>query len=162
MMRRLVLLTVLVLVGCGVPTPPPAPAIVVKPVSTEPGEVELSEAVVTFLEPNQAKFEVKYRFTKGQPDKYYLLELRFPGTKNHASKTMEMWELKPNGVIRDTAFLHHGKAEKFELKLSEASSPMAGLRILNEVVPATRTAPCLHSRYTISIRPVESSSTRCL
>src|SRR5438874_473281 len=78
-----------------------APAQAAQPVSTEPGEIELSDPKVTFTQPNRVRFEVRYRFTKGKPDKYYLCDVSFPGTPNHASKPMESWELKSEGVIRD-------------------------------------------------------------
>src|SRR5690242_19209273 len=69
--------------------------------SAEPGEIELSDPRVTFTEPNRVQFEVRYKFTKGQPDKYYLCEIFFPGTPNHGAKPMDSWELQSEGVIKD-------------------------------------------------------------
>src|SRR5438067_386139 len=106
----------LVFSGCGQPTRAPLATVAqAAPVSTEPGEIELSEPKVTFTPPNRVRFEVHYRFTKGKPDKYYLCEVSFPGTTNHAAKPMESWELKSEGVIRDGIILSKPPVEQFEI-----------------------------------------------
>src|SRR5262245_18945708 len=68
--------------GCGPRAAAPGPAVVqaTQPVSTEPGEIELSVPKVTLAGASTVRFEVRYRFTKGRPDKYYLCEISFPGT----------------------------------------------------------------------------------
>jgi hypothetical protein len=121
------------LAGCGggKTGPGPAPAQTVEPVSTEPGEIELSDAKVTLKESNRIDFEVRYRFTKGKPDKYYMCEVSFPGTTNHASKPMESWELKPEGVIRDGITLSGPPVRTFEIRVSEANSPQDGYKVIS-------------------------------
>jgi hypothetical protein len=124
----------LLLSGCGQPTAGPVVTTQAVPPSTEPGEMELSEPKVTFSPPNRVRFEVRYRFTKGRPDKYYLCEVTFPGTSNHAAKPMESWELKPAGVIKDTIILSNPPVEKFEVRVSEAESPQNGYKNISNVV----------------------------
>ena len=85
--------------------------------------MELSDPTVTLLEPTLVQVEVRYRFTKGQPDKYYACEVSFPGTPNHGVKMMESWELKPEGVIRDKFQLRQPGAKSFEIYLAETPSP---------------------------------------
>ncbi|MCI0701431.1 MAG: hypothetical protein L0241_10155 [Planctomycetia bacterium] len=104
------------------------------PVSTEPGEIELSDPQVTFTEPNQVRFEVRYRFTKGKPDKYYMCEVSFPGTMNHGAKPMESWELKSEGVIKDGITLSKPPVQTFEIRVSEADSPQKGYKTISNVV----------------------------
>lgn len=111
-----------------------ATARITQPVSTDPGEVELSEPRVTFEEPNRVRFEIKYRFTKGRPDKYYMCEVSFPGTTNHAAKPMESWELKAEGVIADGVVLSKPPVTSFEITLSEAASPQDGYKKISNVV----------------------------
>jgi hypothetical protein len=108
--------------------------VVVQHVSRAPGEVELSGPRVTLLEPNIVQFEVKYRFTKGQPDKYYSCDVSFPGTPNRGVKTMMSWELKPEGVIRDKIELKKPGAKSFEIYLSETPSPQEGYKKISNVV----------------------------
>jgi hypothetical protein len=102
-------------------------------VSTEPGEIELSEPKVTLDGPNRVRFEVRYRFVKGRPDKYYMCEISFPGTANHGSKPMESWELKPEGVIKDGIVLSKPPVKTFEIRVSEASSPQDGYKKISNV-----------------------------
>jgi hypothetical protein len=121
--------------GCNKPADAPGTgtARTTRPVSTEPGEIELSEPKVTFTEPNRVQFEVKYRFVKGQPDKYYLCDISFPGTPNHGMKPMESWELKPEGVIKDGIVLSRPPVKTFEIKVSEATSPQDGYKKISNV-----------------------------
>ena len=131
-----VLLVVAVLgVGCG-QRAEPLPTVVADagPVSTEPGRIELYEPVVTFTEPNLVRFEVKYRFTQGRPDKYYLCEVAFPGTPNTGMKPMSSWELKPEGVIRDGIVLTKPPVTTFAIKVSETTSPQSGYTPCSNVV----------------------------
>src|SRR5262249_188829 len=99
----------------------------------EPGEIALSDPKVTLAEPNRVRFEVRYRFTKGKPDKYYLCEISFPGTPNHGAKPMESWELKSEGVIRDGIVLHKPPVQTFEIRVSEADSPQKGYKKISNV-----------------------------
>jgi hypothetical protein len=115
-------------------TPAAIDAKVVEPLSKEPGEIELTAATVTFSEPNIARFEVHYRFTKGKPNKYYLCEVSFPGTPNHGAKPMERWELKPEGTIRDGIVLSKLPVTKFEIRISEAYSPQDGYKKISNVL----------------------------
>ena len=126
----------LLFTGCGPQAAAPGtPAVqTTRPVSTEPGEIELSDPKVTFVQPNLVRFEVSYRFTKGKPDKYYLCEILFPGTPNHGAKPMESWELKPEGVIEDGIVLSKPPAQTFEIRVSEADSPQNGYKTISNVV----------------------------
>jgi hypothetical protein len=105
-----------------------------KIVSTEPGEIELFDPRVTFAEPNLVRFEVRYRFTKGKPDRYYMCDVSFPGTKNHGAKPMDSWELKSEGVIKDGIVLSMPPVETFEIRMSEAVSPDKGYKKISNVV----------------------------
>jgi hypothetical protein len=122
--------------GCGQRAAPPGAAAVptTQPVSTEPGEIELSDPKVILAEGNTVRFEVRYRFTKGKPDKYYLCEISFPGTQNHGAKPMESWELKSEGVIKDGIVLHKPPVQTFEIRVSEAVSPQNGYKKISNVV----------------------------
>ncbi len=60
-------------------------------------EIELSEPKLVFVPPELLKFEVKYKFTKGSPNKSYVCMINFPGTKNQGQKPMEAWEMKMTG-----------------------------------------------------------------
>ena len=113
--------------------PDPATAQATQPVSTEPGRIELSDPKVTFEEPNLVRFEVRYKFTKGRPEKYYMCEVTFPGTTNVGAKSMESWELKPEGVIKDGIVLTKPPVEKFEIRVSEADSPQDGYKLISNV-----------------------------
>jgi hypothetical protein len=117
------------------PPPPPVAAVATdQPVSTEPGEVELSDPRATFEEPNLVRVEVRYRFTKGQPDKYYMVDVAFPGTKNHGTKPMMGSSMSSEGVIKDTFELFAGPATKFEIRMSEANAPRDGYKPISNVV----------------------------
>lgn len=127
---------VILVAGCG-QNPNPTTGVEVRntePVSTEPGEIELSAPTATFAAPNTVRFEVNYRFTKGKPDKYYMCEIVFPGTPNHGSKPMESWELKADGTIKDGIVLSSPPVETFEIRLSEADSPQNGYKLISNVV----------------------------
>jgi hypothetical protein len=121
------------------PAPGPAPAAVqiIPPVAAEPGEIELADPKVTLAEPNIVRFQVRYRFTKGKPEKYYLCEISFPGTTNHGAKPMESWELKSEGVIKDGIVLSKPPVETFEIRVSEADSPQNGYKTISNVVRGT-------------------------
>lgn len=130
----LILLPVMLLLSaCGPRTAAPAVTAQEKPTSTEPGEMELFEPKATFAPMNRVRIEVRYRFTKGRPDKYYLWEISFPGTTNHGARPMDSWELKPEGVFRDVVQLTNAPVEKFEIRCSEAESPHNGYKIISNV-----------------------------
>jgi hypothetical protein len=114
--------------------PPPAVVQVTDPVSTEPGQIELFDPTVTLKEANTVYFEVRYRFTKGKPDKYYLCEIAFPGTSNHGAKPMDARELKSEGVIKDGIMLSKPPVQTFEIRVSEADSPQNGYKLISNVV----------------------------
>ena len=116
--------------GCGQRALPPSAVVVhaTQAAPSEPGEIELSDPIMTLQKPDRVQFEVKYRFTKGKPEKYYLCEISFPGTANHGAKPMESWELKPEGVIKDGIVLSKLPVQTFEIHVSEADSPRTGIR----------------------------------
>jgi hypothetical protein len=125
----------ILLAGCGQQAEAPGTvAQVNRPVSTKPGEIELSDPVVTLAESNTVRFEIKYRFIQGNPEKYYLCEISFPGTPNYGVKPMESWELKSQGVIKDTIVLFKPPVQTFEIRMSEADSPQNGYKIISNVV----------------------------
>ncbi len=126
---------VLPVAGCGEQPPNPPTAVVVQTTvaaPTEPGQIELSDPLVTFQEPDRVQFEVRYRFTQGQPSKHYLCEISFPGTANLGAKTMASWELKPAGVIKDAVVVAE-KPASFEIRFSEADSPQNGYKLISNV-----------------------------
>jgi hypothetical protein len=135
----LLLPVVLFFTACGQrPAAPEAPAIEEAPSGPpEPGQIELSDPQVTFVEPNQVRFEVRYKFTKGKPSKYYLCEISFPGTPNHGAKPMEKWELKAEGVIKDGVVLSKPPVQTFEIRVSEADSPQNGYKPNSNTVSGT-------------------------
>ncbi|HET6575981.1 MAG TPA: hypothetical protein VFG68_20440 [Fimbriiglobus sp.] len=126
---------VVLFAGCNqrAATPGTATSQTARPVSTEPGAIELSDPKVTFEEPNRIRFEVHYKFTKGGPEKYYLCEVTFPGTANVGAKSMESWELKPEGVIKDGIILTKPPVKTFEIRVSEANSPDEGYKLISNV-----------------------------
>jgi hypothetical protein len=105
-----------------------------------PSEVELSDPKVSLREPaakdEQAivMFEVKYRFTKGGPHRYYSCDISFPGTPNHGTKNMQGWELKAEGVIKDGIELRQRPVTYFEIYVSEAPSPQGPYKRISNVV----------------------------
>jgi hypothetical protein len=119
--------------GCGRKTPAPVEISVTPPEAQVPGEIQLSDARVTLLEPTVVQFEVAYRFTQGRPDKYYSCDVSFPGTPNHGVKMMEHWELKMEGVIRDSVMLKQPGAKSFEIYLSESPSPRERYKKISNV-----------------------------
>jgi len=122
--------------GCGQQAAAPGPPAVqaARPVPAGPGEIELSDPKVTFEAPDTVRFEVRYRFTRGKPDRYYLCEITFPGTPNHGSKPMESWELKSEGVIKDGIVLSRPPVQTFEIRVAEADSPQNGYKTISNVV----------------------------
>lgn len=132
-------LTLPFLMGCGQQAPPANKiAVEIPPLSDEPGEVELLEAKVTRDKPDLVNFEVKYRFKKGKPDKYYLVEIRFPGTKNFGNKPMESWQLKSEGSFKDGLYLTQQDGVKdIEFVMSESTNPMAGYTKNSNVLKTT-------------------------
>jgi hypothetical protein len=126
---------VVLFAGCSpqAAAPGPAPGPAVQPGPTEPGQIELSDPKVTFEEPNLVRFEVRYKFTKGRPEKYYMCEVTFPGTANVGAKSMESWELKPEGIIKDGIVLTKPPVETFEIRVSEADSPQDGYKLISNV-----------------------------
>jgi hypothetical protein len=132
--KWLLVAAVVLACGCGKPAPPAAPAVAVEDEPYEPCEVELSDAKVTLAEPGVAKFEVKYRFTKGKPAWFYSCEVTFPGTANRAVKRMQNWELKSEGVIVDRVALKEKPVKVFEISLSEAPSGRDAYKKISNVV----------------------------
>ena len=105
-----------------------------QPAPDEPCEVELSDPKVTFRDPTTVLFEVKYRFTKGRPNKCYCCEISFPGHPDRGEKRMESWELKLEGVIKDGLPLSQPGVKTFEILLSEAPSQRAAFKQISNVV----------------------------
>jgi hypothetical protein len=123
--------------GCGGKADGPAPAVVARQAPSTPGEIELSDPKVTLVEPTLVQFEVKYRFTRGRPDRYYACDISFPGTPNHGVRQMEAWELKPQGVIRDRIVLSQPGAKSFAIQMSESLSPREAYKKNSNVVSGT-------------------------
>lgn len=126
----------LLLPGCGQQATPSGGVAVqaVENGPAEPGEIELSDPKVTFEAPNIVRFEVKYRFVKGKPDKYYCCDIKFPGTANQGKKSMNSWELKSEGVIRDGVVVSKPPVQSFEIEMSETTSPQEGYKKISNVV----------------------------
>jgi hypothetical protein len=120
--------------GCGGKSDNPGPPVVARQAPSTPGEIELSDPKVTLVAPTRVRFEVKYRFTRGQPDRYYACDISFPGTPNHGVRQMEAWELKPQGVIRDTVELSQPGVKSFTIQMSESLSPREAYQKNSNVV----------------------------
>jgi hypothetical protein len=127
---------VVLALGCSQKTnaPPTVQFKVLPPEAQTPSEIELSDAKVTLVEPTLVRFEVKYRFTKGKPDKYYNCEIFFPGTPNHAAGMRESWELKEEGVLKDGIVLSKPPVKSFEIYMSEAPSPQQAFKKISNVL----------------------------
>jgi hypothetical protein len=121
--------------GCG-PKTKPAPIVVESPApeSAGPNEIELYEPKATLVEPMLVQFEVKYRFTKGRPNRVYSCEIFFPGTLNHGVKSMDSWQLQTEGVIKDGVNLRETPVKEFEIHISEAVTPQDGFKKISNVV----------------------------
>jgi hypothetical protein len=136
------LAAVLLFGNCNRPQPAPANVgssqaspITAEIISSEPAQMELSDAQVTYSPRDKLlNFRVKYRFTQGGPSKYYLCELAFPGTDNHGSKPMFSFDLKPEGILADGFRNIKQPVETFEIRVSEADSPQAGYRLISNIV----------------------------
>jgi len=108
--------------------------------SDGPSEIELFDPKVSLREPAAKDekaivlFEVKYRFTKGGPHRYYSCDISFPGTPNHGAKNMQGWELKAEGVIKDGVELRKPPVTSFEIFVSEAPSPQGPFKRISNVV----------------------------
>lgn len=120
--------------GCTPVPPPPAPTPASPAPDPGPTEIELSDFVATYEAPDRVRMEIKYRFVKGRPDRFYSLQLRFPGTKNGGVRMMDAWEMKPEGVIRDWFTMHHGRPATAEAVMAEAVSPQNGYTPASNVV----------------------------
>jgi hypothetical protein len=99
-----------------------------------PNEIELSDAKVTLKGTKLVLFEVNYRFTQGRPNQFYSCDISFPGTVNHGVKRMDSWELKVEGVIKDSIELREPPVTEFEITMSEAPSPMLPYKKISNVV----------------------------
>jgi hypothetical protein len=130
------LILVMAAPGCNQkPAPVAMIPVAVEPVSLEPCEVELSEAMATFAEPNIVRFEVKYRFTKGKPDKFYSCNISFPGSKDGGTKAMQSWQLKAEGgVIKDGVALTQPRTQTFEIYMAEAPTGQDPFKKISNVV----------------------------
>jgi hypothetical protein len=123
--------------GCGPRGGMPTPVIAVEHAPSTPGEIELSDAKATLVDGKIVQFEVRYRFTKGKPDKYYSCDISFPGTPNHGVRMMSSWELKTEGVLKDGIVLSKPPVKSFEIQMSEAVSPQDGYKKISNVVSGT-------------------------
>ena len=111
--------------------------------STENSEVELSDAKITFESPALLRFEVRYRFTKGDPTLNYMCDLKFPGTDNVGKKPLEAWELKKTGIIKGGIELQSVDplAKDFEITMGEAEVPQSGYKKISNVLKGEVTFP---------------------
>ncbi|MEQ1825897.1 MAG: hypothetical protein ABL921_08110 [Pirellula sp.] len=124
--------------GCNPPAAqPPAPmkSTIASNASVE-NVIELSEPIVRFEAPDLIRFDFKYEFTEGSPNKFYLCEIVFPGTDHHGKKYMEKWELEKKGMIKSAIQLPElvPMVSNFEIKMSEANQPDAGFKKISNVV----------------------------
>lgn len=102
--------------------------------TAEPSQIELTDPRVALGESNLVSFAVKYRFTQGKPNKYYMCEISFPGTSNQGNKQMDSWELKSEGTIKDGIILSKPPVEKFSIRVLEADSPQNGYHPISNIV----------------------------
>ncbi len=129
------LVPVLVLAtGCGHKPAAPIVPVISQEELAVPNEIELFDAKATLVEPNLVQIEVKYRFTKGRPNKAFLCDIFFPGTPNHAAKSMDSWQMKPEGVIKDGVVLSKPPVKEFEIYISEAVTPQDGFKKVSNVI----------------------------
>ncbi|MGL4555721.1 MAG: hypothetical protein ACRC33_31525 [Gemmataceae bacterium] len=119
--------------GCRPAPPPPGAAPRERPATTQPSEVELRDPKLTRVAPDRIRFEVSYRFTRGEAGKYYMCELSFPDAKAARFKPMEWWELKPEGVIRDENITGEPLGKRVEFRLTEAESQQDGYKKISNV-----------------------------
>ena len=100
---------------------------------SEKSEVELYDAKLIFEPPELLRFEVHYRFIKGEPTMNYMCDLSFPGTLNVGKKPLEAWELKKTGVIKGGIELQsvEPRVKEFEIKMSEAEVPQSGYTLIS-------------------------------
>lgn len=96
-------------------------------------EIELSDAKMAFRDPSIVTLEVKYRFTKGRPQKEYQVEIAFPGTSNAGIKPMQSHELRKEGVIKDAFRLSQPGAKSFEIVITEAPTPRDQFKKISNV-----------------------------
>ncbi len=128
--------------ACAEKTPPraaPAPPPAAPADTTTPREIELSDAKMTFRNADIAMFEVKYRFTKGQPqiDHEYHVHVAFPGTTNSGIASLTGRQLKKEGVLKDGFQLSQPGAKAFEIKVLEAPSPRDTFHKISNVATGT-------------------------
>ena len=112
-------------------------------VSTEKSEVELSDPVLTFVPPELLKFELKYKFVKGNPTKNYVCILNFPGTNNQGQKPMEAWQLQMSGTIKGGIELQSldPPVKSFEITMGEAEVPQSGYETISNKLIGEVTYP---------------------
>ena len=130
----LVLFLTILASSCGPKASVPAPALVAEQTAPTPSEIELSDPKAVLLKGDIVQIEVKYHFTKGQPDKYYSCDVTFPGTSNRGVKPMMSWELTSEGVIRDKFQFSKPGAKIVEIFMSETTSPQNGYKKISNVV----------------------------
>jgi hypothetical protein len=130
----LVLVTALASACSHKPAAPVAVPVISDPGPQIPCEVELFDAKATLTEPKIVRFEVKYRFTKGKPDKFYACTISFPGTPNLGRRTMQNWQLQAEGVIKDGVALSQPGVKTFEIVMGEAPSGQDSYSKISNVV----------------------------
>jgi hypothetical protein len=118
------------------PTPPPASKSTINTSAGVENVIEISEPLVRFEAPNLIRFDFKYQFTQGTPNKFYLCEIVFPGTPHHGKKYMESWEMEKKGIVKSGIELPELEpmVSDFELKVSEAVQPDAGFYKVSNVL----------------------------
>ncbi len=127
--------------GCGQNSSEPpraaAPVAVVESEPPVPGEMELSDPKATFRDEEVVLFQVKYRFTKGKPDKFYQCTILFPGTTSAGIKDMERSELQAEGVIKDGVRTYKNPVKAYEISVAEGPSQLGPWRKMSNVVSGT-------------------------
>lgn len=132
----------LLAIGCEKKGPAGGATVSTVQAPAEPSQIELSEPIAYYQDPETIRFEVKYRFTEGAPKNFYLAEVRFDGSEVATMKYIEGWELKGSGLIRDGIILQAPNAalKDFEIVVSEAIVPQDGYKPISNKVRGQLTA----------------------
>jgi hypothetical protein len=100
-----------------------------------PTAIELSEPKVVLDDPTAVSYEVKYRFTKGQPaaGRWYNCEIIVEGA-GVGLKQMGGDEMNSEGVVKDGVRLPKPPTGSYQIKISEASSTGGPFRLASNVL----------------------------
>ena len=99
----------------------------------EPAEVELGVPTAYFEAPDIVRVEIPYKFVVGGPVAHYACEVKFLDSGFIGTKSLEAWELKIEGVIRDGFVIGNEPKGAFEVVFTEAESPDQGFHPISKV-----------------------------